>query len=124
MFIETNIFIVYSIIKTTTTAWPVIKNSIKFTASGSINFGYINDKEIIHFFVTDTGLGIEKSKQKIIFERFIQADVSDKRPYQGSGLGLSISKAYVELLGGKIGVESKFGEGSKFYFTLPFIKRL
>jgi PAS domain S-box-containing protein len=102
----------------------LVKNSIKFTASGSINFGYINDKEIIHFFVKDTGLGIEKSKQKIIFERFIQADVSEKRPYQGSGLGLSISKAYVEMLGGKIGVESKFGEGSKFYFTLPFIKRL
>jgi CheY-like chemotaxis protein len=102
----------------------LVKNAVKFTTVGRIDFGYEYKNESLRFFVKDSGLGIEKSKQKIIFERFIQADVSDKRTYQGAGLGLSISKAYVEMLGGKIGVESEFGKGSKFYFTLPYKKYL
>ncbi len=72
------------------------------------------------FYVKDTGIGIPISKQKIIFERFIQADIEDKMARQGAGLGLSISKAYVEILGGRIGLESKAGIGSTFYFTLPY----
>ena len=102
----------------------LVKNAVKFTTVGRIDFGYEYKNESLRFFVKDSGLGIEKSKQKIIFERFIQADVSDKRSYQGAGLGLSISKAYVEMLGGKIGVESEFGKVSKFYFTLPYKKYL
>jgi signal transduction histidine kinase/CheY-like chemotaxis protein len=100
----------------------LVKNAVKFTTVGKIDFGYEYKNESLRFFVKDSGLGIEKSKQKIIFERFIQADVSDKRSYQGAGLGLSISKAYVEMLGGKIGVESEFGKGSMFYFTIPYKK--
>ncbi|MEI7660845.1 MAG: response regulator [Bacteroidota bacterium] len=69
----------------------------------------------------DTGIGIPKARQEAIFDRFIQADISDKRAFQGAGLGLSISKAYVEMLGGKIRVESEEGAGSAFYFTIPFI---
>jgi CheY-like chemotaxis protein len=72
------------------------------------------------FYVKDTGIGIPKDRQSAIFERFIQADISDKMARQGAGLGLSISKAYVEMLGGKIWVESEEGIGSTFYFTLPY----
>lgn len=68
----------------------------------------------------DNGIGIPKDRQEAIFERFIQADIADKNAYQGAGLGLAISKAYVEMLGGKIWVESKQGSGSTFYFTLPY----
>jgi CheY-like chemotaxis protein len=77
--------------------------------------------------VKDTGIGIPKDRQEAIFERFIQADVSDKMALQGAGLGLAITKAYVEMLGGRIWVESEeknlaAGEvgGSVFYFTLPY----
>ena len=75
---------------------------------------------LLQFYVKDTGIGIPKDRQVAIFERFIQADISDKMARQGAGLGLSISKAYVEMLGGKIWVESEEGIGSTFYFTLPY----
>ncbi len=109
----------------------LIKNAIKFTDNGSIEFGYdlITSRDNacivsatsmeLQFFVKDTGIGIPKARQKAIFERFIQADIGDQRAFQGAGLGLAISKAYVEILGGKIWVESIEGEGSIFYFTLP-----
>lgn len=71
----------------------------------------------------DTGIGIPKDRQEAIFERFIQADISDKMALQGAGLGLSISKAYVEMLGGKIWLESETGKGSTFYFTIPYISK-
>jgi len=74
------------------------------------------------FYVKDTGIGIPADRQDAIFERFIQADIADKMARQGAGLGLSISKAYVEMLGGKIWVESLEGKGSTFYFTLPYSK--
>jgi len=101
----------------------LIKNAIKFTKEGTIELGcrLRTDKESseLEFYVKDTGIGIPKDRQKAIFDRFIQADVSGKMAYQGAGLGLSISKAYVVLLGGKIWTESKEGKGSVFYFTLP-----
>ncbi len=103
----------------------LVKNAIKFCDKGLIELGYttkVNGKfEELEFFVKDTGIGIQKDKQEAIFDRFIQADISDKRTFQGAGLGLSISKAYVEMLGGKIWVESKVGLGSIFYFTIPCI---
>ena len=106
----------------------LVKNAIKYTKQGSIAFGYEietveeNDHALIlRFFVKDTGIGIPKERQKAIFERFVQADIEDKMAYQGAGLGLAISKAYVEMLGGKLWVESTEGKGSTFYFTLPYV---
>jgi PAS domain S-box-containing protein len=98
----------------------LIKNAIKFTNEGSIDFGCQKKGDYLEFFVKDTGLGISKSQKKIIFERFRQANDTISRSHEGSGLGLAISKAYVEMLGGKIWVKSKQGKGSTFYFTIPF----
>jgi PAS domain S-box-containing protein len=97
----------------------LLKNSIKYTNEGSIEFGYTKKGVSLEFFVKDTGIGISSDRQEAIFERFIQADISDKMAQQGAGLGLSISKAYVKMLGGKIWVESEEGKGSVFYFTIP-----
>jgi signal transduction histidine kinase len=79
-----------------------------------------NPDTVLEFYVKDTGIGIAKDRQNAIFERFIQADIEDARAYQGAGLGLAISKAYVEMLGGKMWVESELQKGSVFYFTLPY----
>jgi len=98
----------------------LVKNAIKFSEKGAIEVGYHKKGDFLEFYVKDTGIGIPIDRQGSIFERFIQADISDKKAYQGAGLGLSISKAYVEMLGGQIRVESKLGEGSSFYFTLPY----
>ncbi len=102
----------------------LIKNAIKFTDEGSIQVGYETVREdhtdFLRFFVKDTGIGIPASRQEAIFNRFVQADIGNTRALQGSGLGLAISKSYVEMLGGKIWVESVEGNGSKFYFTLPY----
>jgi len=102
----------------------LVKNAIKYTDEGSIEFGYSLKTEsqttVLEFFIKDTGIGIPKHRQEAIFERFIQADITDKMARQGAGLGLSISKAFVELLGGKIWVSSEEGKGSTFYFTLPY----
>jgi len=105
----------------------LVKNSIKFTKQGSIEFGYelkkSNDPLLadeLEFFVKDTGTGIPSDKQDAIFERFIQADYTRKISLQGAGLGLSISKAYVEMLGGTMRVSSEPGIGSTFFFTIPF----
>ena len=98
----------------------LVKNAIKFTEKGSIEFGYDKKDKFIEFFVKDTGIGIRQKQKDIIFERFRQASEGDTRNYQGAGLGLSISKAYVEMLGGKIWVESEERKGSTFYFNIPF----
>jgi signal transduction histidine kinase len=103
----------------------LVKNAIKYTERGSVEFGYVptgssSELKELQFYVKDTGIGIPKSRQNAIFERFIQADIPDKMARQGAGLGLSISKAYVEMLGGKIWVESEDGIGSTFHFTLPY----
>lgn len=99
----------------------LVKNAIKYTKSGSIEFGYEKSCENIEFYVKDTGMGIPAERQDAIFERFIQAEITDKNALQGAGLGLSISKAYVEMLQGKIWVESVLGKGSTFRFTIPYI---
>ncbi len=98
----------------------LVKNAIKYTNEGSIEFGCDNKGDYLEFFVKDTGIGIPRNRQEAIFERFIQADVSDIHALQGAGLGLTISKAYVELLGGKIWLESEEGKGSTFYFAIPY----
>lgn len=107
----------------------LVKNAIKFTESGTIEFGYYlkhdeNNTTVIEFHVKDNGIGIPKDKQKTIFDRFMRADISNEQVYEGAGLGLSIAKAYVELLGGKIWLESEEGKGSAFYFTTPYIPDL
>ncbi|MFA6102572.1 MAG: PAS domain S-box protein [Victivallaceae bacterium] len=98
----------------------LVKNAIKFTLAGSIEIGYEKQGEYLEFFVRDTGIAIPKGKQEAIFDRFIQVHSGDKRAFQGAGLGLSISRAYVEMLGGGIRVESEEGKGSIFYFTIPY----
>ncbi len=97
----------------------LVKNAIKYTDKGTIEFGYSIEGEEVKFYVKDTGIGIPEERAEAIFERFIQADIPDKMARQGAGLGLAISKAYVEMLGGKIWVDSKESKGSTFFFTLP-----
>jgi PAS domain S-box-containing protein len=97
----------------------LLSNSLKFTDIGLIKFGYRVDEENILFYVSDTGKGIPQNKFHKIFDRFYQVEHSENRLYEGTGLGLSICKAYVELLGGHIWLNSKVGEGTTFYFTIP-----
>lgn len=94
----------------------LIKNAIKFSDKGSIHFGYTRKNQSLEFYVKDTGIGIPPDRQHAIFERFIQADIADSQARQGAGLGLSISKAYIEMLGGKIWLHSNEKRGSAFYF--------
>lgn len=96
----------------------LICNAIKFTTEGSITFGYqINtDKEVIHFYVTDTGCGIPKDELEKIFNRFYKVNSFT----QGTGLGLSICRSLVDMLGGRIEVESIEDSGSTFWFELPY----
>lgn len=103
----------------------LVKNSIKYTSKGFIEFGCDIAENghglFLQYFVKDTGIGIPKNRHDAIFERFIQVDVVDKMARQGAGLGLAISKAYVEMLGGKIWIESEEGKGSTFWFTIPYL---
>ncbi len=93
----------------------LISNAIKFTKSGSISFGYELINKNIRFFVKDTGIGIEKDKQKHIFKRFIKLDEFS----QGVGLGLSIVENIVKIMNGRVWLNSETGKGSVFYFTFP-----
>ncbi len=97
----------------------LIKNAIKYTSNGKIEFGYELKENMFEFYVKDTGIGIPQDRLDAIFERFVQADLRVAQPYEGAGLGLSIAKAYVEMLRGKIRVESEENKGSTFYFTIP-----
>lgn len=109
----------------------LIKNAIKYSESGTIDFGYrlktisgekgsTNRRNVLEFFVKDTGIGIPPDKLKVIFERFMQVDNSDTRDFQGAGLGLAISRAYVEMLGGKIWAANNKNGGATFHFTVPY----
>ena len=98
----------------------LVKNAIKYSDSGSINFGYNWKPGMYEFFVKDTGNGISKDKQKVIFDRFVQTESAMQSGYEGAGLGLAISKAYVEMLNGEIWVESELGRGSTFRFSIPY----
>jgi CheY-like chemotaxis protein len=106
----------------------LIGNALKFTEKGFVELGY-NIKngavdQFLEFYVKDTGVGIPLDKQAIIFERFRQVDEATTRKYGGTGLGLAISKKLVGLLGGNIWVDSTPNEGSIFYFTLPYSKKV
>ncbi len=96
----------------------LISNAIKFVEEGYVEFGYEVKNEKLQFYVKDTGIGIPDDKQKVIFDRFRQAEESYTRKYGGTGLGLTICKNLVGMLGGEIWLESKVGEGSTFFFTV------
>ena len=103
----------------------LLGNAIKFTESGSVSLQVTVEQDdfaqpALRFTVSDTGIGIARDKLGRVFERFTQADSSTTRRFGGSGLGLTISKRLVELMGGRIWVESIIGEGSAFAFVAPF----
>gem|GEM_PF-533963 len=98
----------------------LIKNALKFTRKGYVEFGCLLQDQMLEFYVRDTGKGIPAERQSSVFERFVQADVTFSREYEGSGLGLAICKAYVEMMGGEITLESEAGKGSVFFFSLPY----
>jgi PAS domain S-box-containing protein len=101
----------------------LLNNAVKFTSKGEVSL-YVSGREVegnhheIHFEVKDTGIGIPEEKRNQLFKYFSQVDASTTRKYGGTGLGLAISKSLVELMGGKIWVESDVGKGSTFHFTI------
>jgi PAS domain S-box-containing protein len=103
----------------------LLKNAIKYTKKGSVECGYRevqkDKRTMLEFYVKDTGIGIQENRQHAVFNRFEQADIDDRHAYEGSGLGLTIAKNLVELLGGEIWLESSPGEGSTFFFTIPLV---
>ncbi len=104
----------------------LLGNAIKFTEKGFISFSVQIDKDysdshlLLHFTVTDTGIGIREDKQDLIFNAFSQVDGSYKRQHGGTGLGLTICKQLISLMHGKIWVESRLNYGSRFHFTIPY----
>ena len=101
----------------------LVKNAIKYSNEGAIELGYKKIKNHMQFYVKDNGIGIPGGKLEDIFNRFFQTHQSLSSGYEGAGLGLAISKAYAEMLGGEMWVESVEGEGSTFYFTIPYIHK-
>lgn len=113
-FVNTDCEKIYSILSN------LVKNAIKYSNKGCIEIACEKKGDFLEFFIKDTGIGIPEDRLKVIFDRFRQGDMGNIRAFEGAGLGLSISKAYVELLGGDIWVESEIGKGSIFYFTIPY----
>jgi CheY-like chemotaxis protein len=98
----------------------LISNAVKFTKSGSIDCGFEIKDDFVQLYVKDTGVGIPDELYDRIFNQFVQSEQSSTNDVDGAGLGLSIAKGLVELLGGKIWFESEIDKGSIFYFTLPY----
>jgi signal transduction histidine kinase len=99
----------------------LVNNACKYTDEGSVEFSYSIINKALHFVVKDTGIGIPEDSQKFIFDRFMQASNGRTSGRDSTGLGLSITKTYLNLMGGSISVKSKVGEGSEFSFILPEI---
>lgn len=97
----------------------LLNNAVKFTDKGSISFGCRSVDGKLIIWVKDTGIGIPASRLEAVFDRFVQADLNITRPHEGSGLGLSITKAYTEMLGGTIEVQSEQGKGTLFTVSFP-----
>ena len=105
--------------------YNIISNAIKFTTAGSIEVGSkltskTAEKEKVVIWIKDSGIGIEKNKQELVFNNFSQADSNTTREYGGTGLGLAITKMLVELQGGKIWIDSELGKGATFFIELDF----
>jgi len=106
----------------------ILENAIKFTSTGAVEFGYSimkngenpSEQQSLLFFVKDTGIGIAKTNREKVFERFVKIVDKDDHLYRGAGLGLTLARDLVHLLGGEIWVESSIGKGSTFYFTIPY----
>ena len=98
----------------------LIKNALKFTNQGEVYFGYKLEKDKVIFHVRDTGIGVPVEMRDKIFGRFIQAEQSRTRNHEGAGLGLSISKAYAEMLGGNLWLDETYRNGALFYFDVPY----
>src|SRR5205814_5522629 len=103
----------------------LVGNAVKFTDQGEVVMRVEEESRgkgaiVLHFSVRDTGIGIAPEKQKLIFGAFQQADTSMTRRYGGTGLGLAISSQLVEMLGGRIWVESELGKGTALHFTARF----
>lgn len=97
-------------------------NALKFTKEGYIKFGYKSENSHLLFFIEDSGIGISEENQKLIFESFSQVEKGLSRNYNGIGVGLTIAKAFVEILNGKLWFESKINQGTIFYFRIPIEK--
>ncbi|OFX41167.1 MAG: hypothetical protein A2X03_02235 [Bacteroidetes bacterium GWA2_40_15] len=102
----------------------LLNNAIKFTEKGSITYGYTVHKAELEFFINDTGIGIGKESLEKVFEHFVKEERGPLKLSEGSGLGLTISKGLVKLLGGKIWAESEMEKGSTFFFTVPVGKEI
>ena len=99
----------------------LVGNAVKFTERGFVEFGYTQENDqFLQFYVKDTGIGLPKDKEKEIFERFSKFNSDKDRLYGGTGIGLSIAKHLVDLMGGEIWVESEPLVGTTFYFTIPY----
>jgi len=94
-------------------------NALKFTKRGGVTIRVARDGEAVRYSVSDTGIGIPPEQLAEVFGEFRQVDATVTREFGGSGLGLSITKKFVEMHGGRIWVESRLGEGSTFHFTIP-----
>ena len=101
----------------------LIDNAIKFTGQGMVSFGFEVKGGMLEFFVRDTGQGMDQETQARIYDLFMQENVSITRGHEGSGLGLSIIRGFLKILGGVIRLESAKGEGAAFFFSLPFEKK-
>ncbi|MCK5029473.1 MAG: hypothetical protein KAR57_07560 [Bacteroidales bacterium] len=97
----------------------LLDNALKFTIKGEIETGYRKEKDAYIFYVKDTGIGINPESAKNIFKFFNQEETTSTRKYEGLGIGLSISKSLIDMLGGSIRLESEVGKGTTFYFSLP-----
>jgi len=96
----------------------LVGNACKYTDEGSIHFGYTFINNTLHFFVRDTGIGIDEKQQEHVFERFMQVTLDNIPKRESTGLGLAISKTYLKMMGGDIKVKSQLGKGSEFSFKL------